>query len=69
MKYTTAVKHWHGNASAMARDLGLPTSTVLSWQCMGYIPALRQLHIQHITDGALRADADVFAPGAERRKR
>lgn len=50
-----AVKHF-GSQSALARALDMHQSTVNQWR--KYPPALRQLQIEALTDGALRAEKD-----------
>ena len=59
MKYEQVLKHW-GSQAEIARKLGLRQPSVWGWQAKG-IPALRQLQIERLTEGALRADKEVRA--------
>lgn len=73
MEYTKALSAFGGSASDLARVLGLPVSTVMSWAESGEVPPLRQIHIQiatggRIVGGRIKADTDVFAARKHRRK-
>ena len=47
-----ALAHFNGNQSALARALGVDQSTVNKWKGL---PALRQLQLEAITEGRLKA--------------
>jgi hypothetical protein len=53
MTYAQLVKHYGGEAEAV-RALGIPQSTINSWRKHG-IPRWRQSHVEHATNGKLRA--------------
>lgn len=46
-----------GTQVAAAAAIGMAQPTVSDWKKQGFIPWLRQLHIERVTDGALTADA------------
>ena len=54
MTYTQVVKYFGGQAAA-ARALGIKPPSISQWKKSG-ITKLRQLHIERVTKGALRAD-------------
>ncbi len=60
MKTEQAIAHFKGNVSALARALGLNQSSVYSWG--EFPPAKRQVALEWITDGALKAE-----PGSRER--
>ena len=53
-----ALAFYADNQSALARALGIDQSTVNKWK---RIPALRQIQLERISGGRLKADPDVFA--------
>jgi transcriptional repressor of cell division inhibition gene dicB len=53
-----AVDHF-GNQAALARALGIKQQSVQDWG--EDVPPLRQLQIEKITDGALKADPSILA--------
>lgn len=55
MKTSEAVQHF-GSQHALAKALSLSQPSVAKWK--DYPPALRQLQIEAVTTGALRAEAD-----------
>lgn len=65
MSKDEALKFYEGNQSALARALGLDQSTVNKWAA---IPPLRQLQLERVTGGRLKADPDAFARKPARRK-
>jgi len=54
MTYSQLVKHYGSEAEAV-RALGIPQSTINFWR-KNDIPPWRQSHIEHATNGKLRAD-------------
>jgi transposase-like protein len=54
MRKSDAIAHYDGNISALARALGIDQSTVYSWG--DFPPDRRQLQLERITDGKLRAE-------------
>ena len=55
MRYSDLVD-FYGSAAAAARAIGVQPPSVAEWKLNG-IPALRQLHIEKLTKGRLKADA------------
>lgn len=55
MKRSEAIAHYGGNASALARALGIDQSSIYSWKD-GEIPIGRQYQLELLTKGALKAD-------------
>ena len=53
MKTSEAKAFYDGNVSALARALGIDQSSVYSWG--EHVPALRQLQLEQITGGKLKA--------------
>jgi DNA-binding transcriptional regulator YdaS (Cro superfamily) len=53
MRTTQAVKHF-GSVSALARALGIERASIYSWRAT--VPPLRQIQIERITAGKLRAE-------------
>lgn len=66
MKRSDALKHFKTQA-ALAEALGIGQSSVAEWG--EDIPALRQIQIERITVGALKADPECWpqSPRAEQR--
>ena len=58
-----AIAHF-GTLKALADALGIKSPSVCNWG--DTVPPLRQLQLQQLTLGKLRADADVFEPKRER---
>lgn len=54
MTKSEAIAHFQGNVSALARAAGVDQSTVYSWK--EYPPPGRQLRLQKITRGKLKAE-------------
>lgn len=52
-----ALQHYAGNQSELARVLGIDPSTVCKW---ADVPPLRQIQLERITKGKLKADPDCF---------
>lgn len=59
MNYEQLIKHF-GSQTAIARALSLSSPSVWEWQTNG-IPDERQLEIERLTDGKLKADARIVA--------
>ena len=54
-----AIDHFGGQAE-LARALNIKTQSITDWgDC---VPPLRQIQIEKITHGALKASPDVFGP-------
>lgn len=49
-----AIKYFDGNRSALARALGIEPESTYSWGKS--VPKLRQLQLEMLTGGALKAD-------------
>ena len=58
MKPKQLIKHYKTQVAA-ARAVGVTQPTVSHWLTVGRIPALQQLRIQSVTQGALKADLAV----------
>lgn len=56
-----ALAYYGNDARRLAGALGIWHSAVYQWGERP--PALRQLQLQHLTDGGLKADDDVFVGG------
>lgn len=61
MTKSEALQYFDGNVSALARALDMDQSTFYSWK--DYPPGGRQLQLERITGGKLKAE-----PGCMRRK-
>lgn len=63
-----ALAHFDRNQSALGRALGVDQSTVNKWR---RIPHLRQLQLEALTDGKLKADpeCDMYRVPAPKRKK
>jgi hypothetical protein len=57
MTYQDAVRHFNGNASELARALGLGVRSVYNWRIRGRIPPLQQYRLEELTQGQLRRDS------------
>lgn len=64
MRTREAIEHF-GTQGEVAKALGMKQSSVAEWG--EYPPALRQIHLQTVTRGKLRAEPECFRP--ERRKK
>ncbi len=58
MDTDTAVQHY-GSRAKLALALGISQAAISMWH--GSVPALRQLQLERLTGGVLKADSDVFA--------
>lgn len=59
MRTDEAVKHF-GTQQALAKALGIAQSSVAGWGETP--PAIRQLQLERITQGVLRANGDILEP-------
>jgi hypothetical protein len=59
-----AINFFQGNRSALARALGIEPESTYSWGAR--VPRLRQLQLEAITGGVLKADPDIFKPAPKR---
>lgn len=60
MNYEQVISHF-GSQAAVAKALGITQPSISDWNRSGSIPQLRQLQIEQVTDGALKADELNFA--------
>jgi DNA-binding transcriptional regulator YdaS (Cro superfamily) len=51
------VINYYGTQTEAGRQLGLAQSTVAEWKQRGRIPYLRQLDIERVTKGKLKAES------------
>lgn len=58
MTYDDILKHF-GSQAAIARAIAIKQPSVCEWQNSG-VPALRQIQLERITLGALRADPECW---------
>ncbi len=58
MTYSDLIKHF-GSQGAVARAIGISQPSVCEWQDNG-VPENRQLEIQKITGGTLKADPEII---------
>ena len=59
MRTKTAIKYF-GTQQALAEAIGLTQPSIAEWG--EYPPHLRQLHIQAVTGGKLKAEPDCLKP-------
>jgi transcriptional repressor of cell division inhibition gene dicB len=59
---TDEVVKYFGSQAAVARALNIKPPSVADWG--EFVPPLRQLQIEALTDGKLRADTSIL-PGAQ----
>lgn len=58
MKPSDLLTHY-GSQAAISRACGIRQPSVCIWFKSGQIPPIRQLEIEALTEGALRADAEI----------
>lgn len=63
MTKTEAIKHF-GSQSALARALSITQPSVAEWA--EDLPALRQIQIERVTGGQLRADPSCYEPSPQK---
>lgn len=56
MKLDQVIKHF-GSQLAVAKALGTTQPTISNWKARGGIPHIRQLQIEHVTKGKLKAQS------------
>lgn len=61
MKRSEAIAYFGGNASELARALGMDQSSIHSWK-NDRIPLGRQFQLELLTKGALKADKPTAKP-------
>ena len=54
MRKSDALGHFGGSPSALARALGIKPESIYSWG--DEVPGLRQLQLEELTQGVLKAD-------------
>jgi DNA-binding transcriptional regulator YdaS (Cro superfamily) len=59
MKFNQVLKYF-GTQVDVAAAVGVTQPTVSNWKSRGKIPHLQQLRIEHVTEGKLKADADIL---------
>lgn len=59
MLTTDAISHF-GSQSALARALRMDQSTIARWQV--YPPPIRQIQIERLTKGKLKAEPECWGP-------
>lgn len=64
MKTADVIEHFGGTQASAAAALGLKQPSVASWG--EYPPALRQIQIERITAGKLKAEDSCWNPTASR---
>lgn len=57
MRKSDALRHF-GNAYRLAKALGIEQSAVSRWTT--YVPLIRALQIERLTEGKLKADTDAY---------
>lgn len=66
MRTKDAIKFYGGSRSALAQALGIEPESTYSWGT--YVPGLRQLQLEALTDGALKAQTK-FKPQPQQQGR
>jgi hypothetical protein len=54
------VLDYYKSRVALARAVRVQTQAIHNWVTAGKVPPLRQVQIEQLTAGALKADADVY---------
>lgn len=62
MRTKTAIDHFGGKPSELAKALGISPSAVSQWGDV--VPELRQLQLEKITKGALKSEAPIQTQAA-----
>lgn len=65
MLTSDALAYFDGSQAALARALGIKPPSIADWG--ETVPALRQIQLERITGGKLKASSDVFdtRPGTQ----
>ena len=58
MLTSDALAHFGGSKAALAKALGISVPSVYEWR--EYPPPLRQVQLEQVTGGTLKAEPDVF---------
>lgn len=58
-----ALEHYGGDARALAHVLGIWHSAIYQWDI--HPPALRQLQLEHLTNGELKAEPEILRGGRD----
>jgi transcriptional repressor of cell division inhibition gene dicB len=66
MTKNEALKHFDNSESALAKALGIRPSSIYDWG--DEVPPLRQIQLQRITRGKLKAASDVFEKLTQRQR-
>jgi transcriptional repressor of cell division inhibition gene dicB len=64
MRKSEALEHFGNSPSALARALGIRPESIYSWGEI--VPGLRQLQLERLTKGALKADSKFKSPSEDR---
>jgi len=62
-----AIAHFGNSQAELARALNIRPQSVADWGAI--VPPLRQIQIEKITRGKLKADASIFGPAPVRAER
>ena len=65
MTFAQLIKHF-GSQVLAAHAIGVTQPTLSNWKARGRIPHLQQLRIEHITNGKLKAAAEILAKKVSR---
>ena len=66
MEYTDLLSHY-GSIAAIARAVNISRPSIHGWKARG-IPPLRQVQIENLTEGKLKAAPDVYEKPSTRWK-
>ena len=58
-----AIAHFNDSQAELARALGIKPQSITDWG--ETVPKLRQLQLERITSGALKAAPEILAPPAQ----
>lgn len=64
MRTSDALAFFGGSKPALADALGIKVPSIYEWG--EFPPPLRQIQIEHLTGGTLKAEPDVFAAHTKR---
>lgn len=63
MKTTEVIEHFGGTQHAAAQALGLRQPSIANWG--EFPPALRQIQIERMTNGELKAEPECWEPAKQ----